>query len=70
MPKPSHLPWFLQRLEPPWPQARRVGEAGSGHIGPNWILPELFVDLARILSLFAGSLYHLKTPIGGPANAC
>jgi FMN-dependent oxidoreductase (nitrilotriacetate monooxygenase family) len=44
MPKPFHLAWFLQGSS-----AQAWGEAWTGHIGTSWMVPELFVDLARIL---------------------
>jgi hypothetical protein len=44
MAKPFHLAWFLQGSS-----AQAWGEAWTGHIGTSWMVPELFVDLARVL---------------------
>ena len=44
MAKPFHLAWFLQGSS-----AQAWGEEWTGHIGANWMVPELFVDLARTL---------------------
>jgi FMN-dependent oxidoreductase (nitrilotriacetate monooxygenase family) len=42
--KPFHLGWFLQGSS-----AQAWGEPWTGHIGSSWMVPELFVDLARSL---------------------
>jgi FMN-dependent oxidoreductase (nitrilotriacetate monooxygenase family) len=42
--KPFHLGWFLQGSS-----AQAWGEPWTGHIGRNWMVPELFTDLARCL---------------------
>jgi FMN-dependent oxidoreductase (nitrilotriacetate monooxygenase family) len=42
--KPFHLAWFLQGSS-----AQAWGEEWTGHIGTGWMVPELFLDLARIL---------------------
>jgi FMN-dependent oxidoreductase (nitrilotriacetate monooxygenase family) len=42
--KPFHLGWFLQGSS-----AQAWGESWTGHIGTNWMVPELFIDLARSL---------------------
>jgi FMN-dependent oxidoreductase (nitrilotriacetate monooxygenase family) len=44
MTKPFHLAWFLQGSS-----AQAWGEEWTGHIGANWMVPELFLDLARSL---------------------
>ena len=44
MAKPFHLAWFLQGSS-----AQAWGEEWTGHIGANWMVPELFVALARTL---------------------
>jgi FMN-dependent oxidoreductase (nitrilotriacetate monooxygenase family) len=44
MAKPFHLAWFLQGSS-----AQAWGEEWTGHIGANWMVPELFVDLGRTL---------------------
>ena len=40
--KPFHLAWFLQGSS-----AQAWGETWTGHIGNNWMVPELFLDMAR-----------------------
>ena len=42
--KPLHLGWFLQGSS-----AQAWGECWTGHIGTTWMVPELFIDLARSL---------------------
>src|SRR5262249_8764448 len=42
--KPFHLAWFLQGSS-----AQAWGEEWTGQIGANWMVPELFCDLARSL---------------------
>ena len=42
--KPFHLAWFLQGSS-----AQAWGEAWTGHIGQNWMEPELFLNMARTL---------------------
>jgi len=42
--KPFHLGWFLQGSS-----AQAWGEPWTGHIGASWMVPELFIDLARAL---------------------
>jgi FMN-dependent oxidoreductase (nitrilotriacetate monooxygenase family) len=42
--KPFHLGWFLQGSS-----AQAWGEPWTGHIGRDWMVPELFLDLARSL---------------------
>jgi FMN-dependent oxidoreductase (nitrilotriacetate monooxygenase family) len=42
--KPFHLAWFLQGSS-----AQAWGEPWTGHIGQNWMMPELFLDMARML---------------------
>ncbi len=42
--KPFHLGWFLQGSS-----AHAWGERWTGHIGATWMVPELFVDVARAL---------------------
>jgi FMN-dependent oxidoreductase (nitrilotriacetate monooxygenase family) len=42
--QPFHLAWFLQGSS-----AQAWGEAWTGHIGTNWMIPELFLDMARCL---------------------
>jgi FMN-dependent oxidoreductase (nitrilotriacetate monooxygenase family) len=42
--KPFHLGWFLQGSS-----AQAWGEPWTGHIGRNWMVPELFTDMARCL---------------------
>ncbi len=42
--KPFHLGWFLQGSS-----AQAWGESCTGHIGTTWMVPELFIDLARSL---------------------
>jgi FMN-dependent oxidoreductase (nitrilotriacetate monooxygenase family) len=44
MTKPFHLAWFLQGSS-----AQAWGEEWTGHISANWMVPELFTDLARTL---------------------
>ena len=41
---PFHLAWFLQGSS-----AQAWGEAWTGHIGTNWMEPELFLNMARTL---------------------
>jgi FMN-dependent oxidoreductase (nitrilotriacetate monooxygenase family) len=42
--KPFHLAWFLQGSS-----AQAWGEEWTGNVGTSWMVPELFLDLARIL---------------------
>jgi FMN-dependent oxidoreductase (nitrilotriacetate monooxygenase family) len=42
--KPFHLGWFLQGSS-----VQAWGESWTGHIGNTWMVPELFIDLARSL---------------------
>ena len=42
--RPFHLAWFLQGSS-----AQAWGEEWTGHIGASWMVPELFLDLARSL---------------------
>jgi FMN-dependent oxidoreductase (nitrilotriacetate monooxygenase family) len=42
--KPFHLAWFLQGSS-----VQAWGEPWTGHIGQSWMVPELFLDLARLL---------------------
>ncbi len=42
--KPFHLGWFLQGSS-----VQAWGEPWTGHIGRNWMVPELFTDMARCL---------------------
>src|SRR3984957_18694726 len=42
--KPFHLGWFLQGSS-----VQAWGEPWTGHIGRNWMMPELFIDMARCL---------------------
>ena len=42
--KPFHLAWFLQGAS-----VQAWGEGWTGHIGTTWMVPELFVDMARCL---------------------
>src|ERR1700722_5370139 len=42
--KPFPLGWFLQGSS-----AQAGGEPWTGHIGRNWMVPELFTDMARCL---------------------
>jgi FMN-dependent oxidoreductase (nitrilotriacetate monooxygenase family) len=42
--KPFHLGWFLQGSS-----VQAWGESWTGHIGTTWMVPELFIDLARSL---------------------
>ena len=42
--KPFHLGWFLQGSS-----AQAWGEPWTGHIGQSWMVPELFLDMARCL---------------------
>jgi FMN-dependent oxidoreductase (nitrilotriacetate monooxygenase family) len=44
MTKPFHLAWFLQGSS-----AQAWGEPWTGHIGASWMVPELFLNLARTL---------------------
>ncbi len=44
MPKPFHLGWFLQGSS-----VQAWGEPWTGDIGRDWMVPELFCDLARTL---------------------
>lgn len=44
MPKPFHLAWFLQGSS-----VQAWSEDWTGHIGQNWMQPELFLDMARTL---------------------
>jgi FMN-dependent oxidoreductase (nitrilotriacetate monooxygenase family) len=42
--KPFHLGWFLQGSS-----VQAWGESWTGHIGATWMVPELFIDMARAL---------------------
>jgi FMN-dependent oxidoreductase (nitrilotriacetate monooxygenase family) len=42
--KPFHLGWFLQGSS-----AQAWGEPWTGHIGTEWMVPDLFMDMARSL---------------------
>jgi FMN-dependent oxidoreductase (nitrilotriacetate monooxygenase family) len=42
--KMFHLAWFLQGSS-----AQAWGEPWTGHIGQSWMMPELFLDMARML---------------------
>ena len=42
--KPFHLGWFLQGSS-----VQAWGESWTGHIGTTWVVPELFIDMARCL---------------------
>ena len=42
--KPFHLGWFLQGSS-----VQAWGEPWTGHIGRTWMVPELFLDMARCL---------------------
>jgi len=42
--RPFHLGWFLQGSS-----AQAWGEPWTGHIGRDWMVPELFTDMARCL---------------------
>ena len=42
--RPFHLGWFLQGSS-----VQAWGEPWTGHIGRNWMMPELFIDMARCL---------------------
>ena len=42
--RPFHLGWFLQGSS-----VQAWGEPWTGHIGATWMLPELFLDMARSL---------------------
>ena len=42
--KPFHLGWFLQGSS-----VQAWGEPWTGHIGRNWMMPELFIEMARCL---------------------
>ncbi|MEJ0017829.1 MAG: NtaA/DmoA family FMN-dependent monooxygenase [Acetobacteraceae bacterium] len=42
--KPFHLGWFLQGSS-----VQAWGESWTGHIGSSWMVPELFMDMARSL---------------------
>jgi FMN-dependent oxidoreductase (nitrilotriacetate monooxygenase family) len=42
--KPFHLGWFLQGSS-----VQAWGESWTGHIGTSWMMPELFIDMARSL---------------------
>lgn len=42
--KPFHLGWFLQGSS-----VQAWSESWTGHIGTTWMVPELFVDMARSL---------------------
>src|SRR5271169_6677264 len=42
--KPFHLAWFLQGSS-----VQAWGEPWTGHIGQNWMMPELFLNMARTL---------------------
>jgi FMN-dependent oxidoreductase (nitrilotriacetate monooxygenase family) len=44
MSQPFHLAWFLQGSS-----AQAWGEPWTGHIGASWMVPELFLNLARTL---------------------
>jgi FMN-dependent oxidoreductase (nitrilotriacetate monooxygenase family) len=42
--KPFHLGWFLQGSS-----VQAWGESWTGHVGTTWMVPELFIDMARCL---------------------
>jgi FMN-dependent oxidoreductase (nitrilotriacetate monooxygenase family) len=42
--RPFHLGWFLQGSS-----AQAWGEPWTGHVGRSWMVPELFLDMARAL---------------------
>jgi FMN-dependent oxidoreductase (nitrilotriacetate monooxygenase family) len=42
--RPFHLGWFLQGSS-----VQAWGETWTGHIGTTWMVPELFIDMARCL---------------------
>jgi FMN-dependent oxidoreductase (nitrilotriacetate monooxygenase family) len=42
--KPFHLGWFLQGSS-----VQAWGESWTGHVGTTWMVPELFLDMARSL---------------------
>ena len=42
--RPFHLGWFLQGSS-----VQAWGEPWTGHIGQTWMVPELFMDMARSL---------------------
>jgi FMN-dependent oxidoreductase (nitrilotriacetate monooxygenase family) len=42
--RPFHLGWFLQGSS-----VQAWGESWTGHIGRDWMVPELFTDMARTL---------------------
>jgi FMN-dependent oxidoreductase (nitrilotriacetate monooxygenase family) len=42
--KPFHLGWFLQGSS-----AQAWNEPWTGHVGAGWMVPELFIDIARAL---------------------
>ena len=44
MTRPFHLGWFLQGSS-----VQAWGEPWTGHIGRDWMAPELFIDMARSL---------------------
>jgi hypothetical protein len=42
--KPFHLAWFLQGSS-----VQAWAEPWTGHIGQTWMMPELFLNMARTL---------------------
>jgi hypothetical protein len=42
--RPFHLGWLLQGSS-----VQAWGESWTGHVGRNWMVPELFIDMARSL---------------------
>ena len=42
--RPFHLGWFLQGSS-----VQAWGDDWTGHIGTTWMVPNLFIDLARCL---------------------
>jgi FMN-dependent oxidoreductase (nitrilotriacetate monooxygenase family) len=68
--RPFHLGWFLQGSS-----AQAWGEPWTGHIGTTWMVPDLFLDMARSLeracfdyilledSSYVGESYHGSTEI-------
>src|ERR1700729_3734118 len=60
--KPFHLGWFLQGSS-----VQAWGESWTGHIGNNWMVPELFIDMARSLerACFDYLLIEDSSSVGG-----
>jgi hypothetical protein len=40
--RPVDLGWLLQGSS-----VEAWGESWTGHVGPNWMVPKLFIDMAR-----------------------